>query len=420
MASSSKDGAASAAAPVPTGPIDCLVMATGDEGCNFQPARVQRRPLGPRDVLIDMKYCGVCHTDLHYARGGIKAVMGSAFPAVPGHELAGVAVAVGPAVTRVKVGDHVGVGCMVDACLNCAACRRGEEQWCSKKATMTYGGKNTHGRAATYPAGGPTLGGYSTKHVVDERFAVVIPKAYPLEAAGPLMCAGITVYDPIRKAGVKAGTRVGVAGIGGLGVMAIRIAKALGATVTAVTRSAAKGAFAKAAGADAVVLSTSPADMKAAAGSIDLLLNTIPAPHDHHGFRPLLSGRGKQVILGLHAGLVEGVVAEAVAPCGGSHLVASSIGGVKATQEMVDLCAREGIMPIIKVVPVEGLNGVYEKLAAANDSGDRFVLDLSTLDDAAFDRCKGVPPPKMAPEVALTGGAALAAVCRAMCCCGWA
>ena len=276
----------------PAAPVDALCMAAADARCDFRPARFNRRAVGRSDVLLDMKYCGICHTDVHAAQGHLVALSGRCYPCVPGHELAGVVAAVGADVTRVRVGDHVGVGCMVDSCLTCAACRRGEEQMCSKQ-TATYNGKdNGSGRAAPGP-GAPahTLGGYTDKFVVHERFAVVIPKSYPLECAGPVMCAGVTLFDPLRRYGATKGTRVGVVGLGGLGQMGIRLAKAMGCIVTAITRSAAKADFAKECGADFVIVSTSSDDMARAraARALDLVLNTIPVEHDYAPFTALLA-----------------------------------------------------------------------------------------------------------------------------------
>ena len=292
------------------------------------------------------------------------------YPFVPGHELAGVATEVGAKVTKIRVGDAVGVGCMVDACLQCRACRSGDENKCARQVA-TYGGVDLHGRAGS-PCG-YTLGGYSTHHVVHEHFAIRIPAGYPLEAAGPVMCSGVTLYDPMRKFGVRAGTRVGVVGVGGLGTIGIKIAKALGARVTAVTRSAGKAALAARCGADAVVVSSDAAAMEAAALSVDLLLNTIPFEHDFWAYNLLLAPRGQHVLLGLNSGLVAGIAAEMLT-CGRSLIRGSGIGGIPATQAVVDLCAKHGIVPETTIVSANELNGVYEKLEASNDAGVRYVL----------------------------------------------
>lgn len=274
-------------------------MATADAACHFTPQKFQRRALGDSDVLIDMKFCGICHTDVHVARGETGALSPAKYPCVPGHELAGIVAAIGPKVTLFKVGDQIGVGCMVDSCLSCAACKRGEEQMCGSN-TMTYCGAPS--ARAGVPPGAPqhTLGGYSSAHVVHERFGIRIPSNYPLEAAGPIMCAGVTLYDPLRRYGAGPGKKVAIVGIGGLGAIGIKIAKAMGAEVTALTRSAVKASFAKQnCGADEAIVVTDAAVMKAHAGSFDLILDTIPSEHDDSVYLPLLEpARGSIVHLG--------------------------------------------------------------------------------------------------------------------------
>jgi len=196
--------------------IETLCMACADPTCDFKPQAFRRRAVGPNDILIDMKYCGVCHSDLHFAAGHVpKFAMPASYPCVPGHELAGVCVAVGSSVTKVQVGQKIGVGCMVDSCQSCGSCKKGEEHMCMKQSVGTYGFK---GERSKTPCG-YTLGGYTQKMVVDENFAVIIPESYPLEAAGPVMCAGVTMYDPLVKLGAGPGSKVGVCGLGGLGVM---------------------------------------------------------------------------------------------------------------------------------------------------------------------------------------------------------
>ena len=363
-------GASNAAA------VDVLCMATADAACDFKPRRFQRRAVGPNDVLIDMKYCGICHTDLHSAQGQVAVLTGKCFPCVPGHELAGVCTAVGAAVTRVRVGDHVGVGCMVDSCLSCTACKRGEEQKCSQQVA-TYNGKDRSGRAA-YGPGAPqhTLGGYTDKFVVHERFAIVIPKTYPLECAGPVMCAGVTLFDPLRRYGAGKGTRVGIVGIGGLGQMGIQLSKVLGCHVTAITRSPNKAAFARKCGADAVIVSSSPAEMAAAraAHALDLILDTIPVEHDYTVFSALLARKGKLVMLGLGSGLIAGIVVDAMLG-GASRVKGSGIGGIEATQAVIDLCDKHHIKPFVKVIRVEDINrAIKEKKAKPGRAVPRIVI----------------------------------------------
>ena len=403
------------------GAVNVLCMATADAKCHFKPVRFQRRAVGPHDVLVDMKYCGVCHTDVHSAQGQLAALTGKCYPCVPGHELAGVAVLVGDQVTRVKVGDHIGVGCMVDSCLTCAACKRGEEQMCSKQVA-TYNGKDFSGRAATGPGAPPhTLGGYTDKMVVHERFAVIIPKTYPLECAGPVMCAGVTLFDPLRRHGAGKGTRVAIVGVGGLGQMGIRIAKAMGCVVTAITRSAGKADFARECGADEVIVSTSAEQMAKArrARALDLVLNTIPVEHDYSPFTALLSGGGKQVMLGLNTGLIAGFAVNAMC-CGRSRVTGSGIGGIEATQAVIDLCDKFDIKPFIKVVPVEKLGSVYEELEKSNESGARYVLDIAgSLNEDAFKRCAETAPPTLHAAPPLSLFSIVGGICGLLCSCRW-
>jgi D-arabinose 1-dehydrogenase-like Zn-dependent alcohol dehydrogenase len=327
------------------------------------------------------------------ARGAIEAVGGKVvYPIVPGHELAGICAAVGPGVTKFKVGDAVGVGCMVDACLSCAACLRGEEQKCAKGNIATYNGRDKHGRAATFPAGGATLGGYTQRMVVHERFGILLPGGYPLEYAGPVMCAGVTLFDPLRRYGATKGTKVGIVGLGGLGQMGVRIAKALGCTVTALSRLEAKRALATECGADAFIATDDAAAMQAAVGTLDLILNTIPSDHDYHAYTKLCARKGgKHVILGLNNALGAALIVDG-ATFGASRVKMSGIGGIEATQAVVDLCSAHNIKPAVKIINVSEINGVYEALENGNDSGLRHVLDISTLNEAAFGACTAPPP----------------------------
>jgi uncharacterized zinc-type alcohol dehydrogenase-like protein len=430
-------------------PIDVVCMATLDASCTFRPMRLQRRALNPRDVLIDMRFCGLCHTDYHHARNEAAPLMPARYPCVPGHELAGVVAAVGSEVTRFKVGDHAGVGCMVDACLACPACKRGEEQKCSKQVA-TYGAPLSARAGAPPSAPQHTLGGYTSATVVHEQFVVRIPEGYPLEAAGPIFCAGVTLYDPLRRYGgpLKAdGTfarrvSVAVVGLGGLGAIGCKIAAAMGASVTAVTRSQAKAAFALTkCSAGAALLSTDARAMAAAHGTFDLVLNSIPVEHDWSVYTPLLKPSGKHVLLGLHSGLVAGIAAELIA---GGRVVGSGIGcvgaapsarrgtlslsislyplarphpltptlararplphpllpcsGIEATQAVIDLCAAKNILPEITVIKPQDIGAAYEALAAQNESGMRNVIDLASLKDgSAFEACAGVLPPRLPP-----------------------
>ena len=362
--------------------------------------------------MIDIKYCGVCHSDLHHAA---NHNMGQTpYPCVPGHELAGIVVAVGDKCTKIQTGMRVGVGCLVDSCLACRQCLQGEEQKCSKNVG-TYGKSVKEGDRAFTP-GGHTLGGYTKTFVVFEHFAVIIPDGYPLEAAGPVMCAGITMYDPLVKLGAG-GTRkrVGIVGLGGLGVMGIKIAKAMGCEVTAISRSAGKKEMARRVGADAFIHSTQPEQL--VQGTLDIILNTVPAFHAYDAFTRMLVSDGKHVMLGLHKGIVAGFILGA-ATGGRSRVMHSGIGGIKNTQGVIDLCAKHDIVPECKLMPCELLNDIYSQLDAANDAGVRFVLDIAgSLDDSTAARCT-LPPPTLAKPIgamSIVGGVMEAL--RLCCCC---
>ena len=363
-------------------PIDVLCMACDDETCVFEARKMQRRPVGPFDVSIEVMFCGVCHSDLHAAAGHMKKInTPPQYPFVPGHELAGVVIAVGGQVTKLKVGDHAGVGCMVDACLECEFCKAGEEQSC-KQRVSTYGASDLSGRAAVVPAGSQTIGGYTNRMVVHEHFAICLPKSYPLEKAGPVMCAGITTYQPLKYFGAGPGTRVAVVGLGGLGVMGIKLAKALGSDVTAVSRSASKSSLALECGADRYIASSDAAQMAAAKGSVDLILDLIPSRHDYRVYLHLLAKGGKIVFLGLNASWGAAMFrggAQAPGVC-----KASFIGGIRNTQELIDLCEKHQIFPETTVHPVSKLGDIFEWLDSSNDSGTRHVLDVKgSLDEAA-------------------------------------
>lgn len=376
------------AATAAGGALDAICLECDDAKCDFKPARLQRRPLGPKDVLMEVKYCGVCHSDLHNAADHLAAVgMKQAYPCTPGHEVAGVVEAIGSEVTKFNVGDHIGVGCYVDSCMECEKCKSGEENKCSE-FIVTYGAKDKgSGRAETAPKGSHTRGGYSTKLVVIERFGIIIPAAYPLEMAGPVMCAGITVYDPLKRSGAKAGTRVGIIGLGGLGTMGLKLATALGCKVTAISRTNKKEELAKKAGAETYVVSGDPESMRKAAGTLDLILNTISIEHDWGAYHKLLDKGGTQVMLGMHTGTAAAMLAKK------PSVQCSVVGGIANTQEVMDLCAKAKIYPEIELKSVDKIKEIFEALDSSNDSGVRYVLDIQgSLNDKAFDGWKGGAP----------------------------
>lgn len=368
--------------------IPAIAMGCVDCRCHMKPFRFHRRAVGDHDVQVELRYCGVCHSDVHFARNDLSRAV---YPMVPGHELSGVCVAVGGAVTKFAVGDHVGVGCFVDSCLECGPCQSGREQYCSKGMTMTYGGQDRHGRAALGADMAATYGGYSTQMVVHERFAIKIPKEYPLEKAGVLLCAAVSMYDPLKEWGAKAGTRVGIVGIGGLGHMGVKLAKALGCSVTAVSRSEAKRAFAEQLGADRYVSLSSPEQLAGASKSLDLILNTICKPHDIAPLMALLDVSGTLVQLGLFAR--PPALPHIPMMFGRTSVAGSLIGGIRAQQEVIEFCAERKIYPEVEVRPVSDLGDIFEKLDQGNDSGLRYVLDIATLTDGAFQACEA-PPPK--------------------------
>jgi len=330
------------------------------------PFTFQRRDPGAHDVRIEILYSGVCHSDLHQAKGDWG---NSVFPMVPGHEIVGRVVAVGSAVSKFKVGDFAGVGCMVDSCRECDSCKQDLEQYCTTHTSFTYNG--TEQDKTT-----PTQGGYSTEIVVEERFVVKISEKLDLKATAPLLCAGITTYSPLRHWKVGPGQKVGVIGLGGLGHMGVKFAKAMGAHVTMITTSASKGEDAKRLGADAVLLSTDAEAMKAQASSFDFLLNTVPVSHDINPYTSLLKLDGTMVLVGALTPL-DGVI-------GGSLMLprrtiaGSAIGGMAETQEMMDFCAEHNIVSDIEVVDMTSINETYVRLAK-NDVRYRFVIDMATM-----------------------------------------
>ncbi len=330
------------------------------------PFTFERRAPGPTDIQIQIAFCGVCHSDLHQARDEWG---GAIFPMVPGHEIVGTVVAVGSAVTKFSVGDRAGVGCLVESCRTCANCADGEEQYCLKGATFTYNGRDAHGA--------PTYGGYANDIVVDEAFALTIPASLDLAGTAPLLCAGITTYSPLRHWKVGAGHKVGVVGLGGLGHMALKFAKAFGAHVVQFTTSASKVEDAKRLGADEVVLSNDPAAMKAHANSFDFILDTVSAPHDLMALLGLLKRDGTMTLVGVPD--VPPVVHPFALIGGRRSLAGSLIGGLRETQEMLDFCGEHGITSDVEVIPMQMINEAFERMLRG-DVKYRFVIDPATLD----------------------------------------
>lgn len=351
--------------------ITALSYAAQTAQSPLAPFTFQRRAPGDLDVSIDIHYCGVCHSDLHTARGEWA---GTKFPCVPGHEIVGTVTAVGGGVTRFKVGDTVGVGCMVDSCQTCGSCHEGLEQYCQKGFTGTYNGK-------TADAPGHTLGGYSTHIVVTEKFVLGIKhSAAQLAAVAPLLCAGITTWSPLRHWKVGPGQKVGIVGIGGLGHMGIKLAHALGARVVAFTTSEGKRQDALDLGADEVVVSKNRDEMKAHAASFDFILNTVAASHNLDAFTVLLKRDGTMCLVGVpehpHPSPNLGPIIFSRRAIAGSL-----IGGIAETQEMLDFCAQHGIVSDIEMIRMDEINTAYDRMVKS-DVKYRFVIDLASLKPA--------------------------------------
>ena len=329
---------------------------------------IERRAPGAGDVQIDIAYCGVCHSDLHTARSEWGPAK---YPIVPGHEIVGHVSAVGAEVQGFKVGDTVGVGCLVDSCRHCASCDEGLEQYCANGFVGTYNGK-------TADAPGHTLGGYAQRIVVDQRFVLKIKHGdEQLAAVAPLLCAGITTYSPLRHWKAGPGKKVGIVGIGGLGHMGIKIAHAMGAEVVAFTTSESKRAEARALGADDVVNSREKAQMKAHTGSFDLILNTVAAAHDLDAFTALLKRDGTMCLVGVPATPHPSPSVGALI-FGRKSIAGSLIGGIPETQEMLDFCAEHGIVADIEMIDAQEIEASYERMLKS-DVKYRFVIDTASM-----------------------------------------
>ncbi|WP_150266057.1 NAD(P)-dependent alcohol dehydrogenase [Paenibacillus tepidiphilus] len=332
----------------------------------FKLTAIERRELQPHDILIEIKYAGICHSDIHTARGEWGPV---SYPLVPGHEIAGIVAQVGPEVSKYAVGDRVGVGCMVDSCGECAHCHQGEEQYCLNGMTGTYGAIDRYGQY--------TQGGYSTHIVVTEDFVVRIPDAIGLDAAAPLLCAGITTYSPLRHWGAGPGKKIAVVGLGGLGHLAVKLAHAMGAEVTVLSQSLKKKEDGLQLGADYYYATSDPETFKQLAGSFDLIVNTVSASVDINAYLSLLALDGTMVNVGAPA---EPLPVHAMSLIGHRRSFAGSmIGGIRETQEMLDFCAEHGIVPEIETIRASQIDEAWERVLAS-DVRYRFVIDISTME----------------------------------------
>jgi uncharacterized zinc-type alcohol dehydrogenase-like protein len=335
-------------------------------GSELVPYEFDRREVGAFDVELEIKYSGICHSDIHQAREEWGEAI---FPMVPGHEIAGVVTSVGASVTKFKVGDHIGVGVFVDSCRKCENCLKGLQQYCLEGMTGTYNGYERDGKTVA-------MGGYSNRFVINEDYAVQIPKHLPLEGVAPLLCAGVTLYSPIKHWKVGPGKKVAIMGLGGLGHMGVKFAVAMGAEVTVLSHSPSKEADALAMGAHHFVSTKDPANFKAIARSFDLILNTVSAEIDINHYLNLLKQDGTLVVIGLpgkpysvHAGVLLGAR---------RSMAGSMIGGIPEMQEMLNFCGEKNILSDVEVIKADNINKAYER-TIASDVKYRFVIDASTF-----------------------------------------
>ena len=337
------------------------------EGGTFQATTIDRRDVGPKDILIAIKYAGICHSDIHHVRGEWQK---ETYPLVPGHEIAGIVEEVGSEVTTRKIGDRVGVGCMVNSCGTCENCLKGEQQFCLKGMTGTYAATDTYGD------GSPTLGGYSTHVVVTEDFVLGIPEGIKLDEAAPLLCAGITTYSPLKHWGAGPGKKVAVIGLGGLGHMGVKLAHAMEAEVTVLSQALSKQEDGLKLGADHYYATSNPETFKTLAGTFDLIINTVSAKIDLDAYLSLLKLDGTLVNVGAPA---EPLSVNVFSLIGQRRSFAGSlIGGIPQTQEMLDFCAKHSLGATIEIVSADEIDKAYERVEAS-DVRYRFVIDTATM-----------------------------------------
>lgn len=333
---------------------------------SLKPFQIERRSPRANDVMIEIAYCGVCHSDIHTARSEWGP---TAYPFVPGHEIVGKVVEVGKKVTKFKVGDFAGVGCFVDSCGKCVNCKSHEEQFCVGHTVFTYNSKELDGKT-------PTYGGYSSHITVKDKYVLKIKKGQALERVAPLLCAGITTYSPLKRYGVKKGSKVGVVGLGGLGHMAVKLAKAMGAEVTVFSTSPGKEADAKKLGAKHFILTTDPKNFAKSAGRLDMIVDTVSAKHDFSLYMSTLKIGGTHVLVG--AAPEPNQIAAMALIYGRKRLAGSLIGGIKETQEMLDFCAKKKVLADIELIPAAKINEAYDRTVKGQVKY-RFVIDASTL-----------------------------------------
>jgi alcohol dehydrogenase (NADP+) len=347
--------------------MNVLGYAAPSAKAELAPYQFKRRDIRADDVVIEILYCGICHSDVHHVNNDWG---GTTYPIVPGHEIIGRVVNVGPDVTRFKPGDHVGVGCMVDSCQHCAACQQGLEQYCEEGPTLTFDNLDRHDQMRTF-------GGYSEKIIVREKFVLRIPEGLDLKGAGPLLCAGITSWSPLRHWRVREGTNVGVVGLGGLGHMMLKLAKALGTNVTLFSRSPGKEQDAHRLGADNVVISTDANQMAAVNNKFDLIIDTVPYTHDINPYMPSLAINGTLVIVGF-LGNLEPTLNTVPLIMRRKSVAGSVIGGIAETQELLDFCGEHEITADVEVIKVQDVNEAYKRMLKS-DVKYRFVIDMASL-----------------------------------------
>ena len=352
-------------------PIATRAFAATSSSAPLSPYAFDRRDPGPDDVAIEIKFAGVCHSDLHVVKNDLG---NTTYPIVPGHEIAGVVTAVGENVARFKVGDRVGVGCMVDSCRQCKPCLEGEEQYCVPGMTQTYGSPDPKGAAVGQKI---TQGGYATAIVVDQNYVVTIPDSIPLDAAAPLLCAGITLYSPLNHWKAGPGKQVAILGMGGLGHMGVKIAHAMGAEVTVLSQTLSKREDGLRLGADHYYATNDAETFSKLAGTFDLIICTVGASIDWNQYINLLKDEGSMVIVGIPDGAVPPISAFGLVGARRS-LSGSMIGSIKETQEMLDFCGKHNIVSDIEIIRIQDINEAFERVVKS-DVRYRFVIDMASL-----------------------------------------
>ena len=338
-------------------------------GATLEPFSLERRPVGSNDVLVQIGYCGVCHSDIHQVRDEWG---GSIFPMVPGHEIVGIVTKVGPDVKKFHEGETVGVGCFVDSCRVCSSCLHGQEQYCESGMILTYNGLDKQGA--------PTYGGYSSQIVVNEQYVLKVPQPLALEGVAPLLCAGITTYSPLRQWGVGKGHRLGVVGLGGLGHMAVKFGKAFGAEVTVFSRSDIKRKEAERLGAVNFVATSQEGTFTRLVRQFDFIIDTVSGNHDYNAYLDLLKTDGTFILVGAPSEPIS--IGAFPLILRRRRMVGSLIGGIRETQEMLDFCGEHNIISDVEVIPIQQINDAYERVLQG-DVRFRFVIDMESLSETA-------------------------------------